>query len=69
MTRTYVHKTEGNRSKLKCPKCGEQLLSGEGLVWCSNVGSRVNDSCGFGVSSHVTRSQFLKERAKRLEGE
>lgn len=60
--------TEGNPSKLECPECGSRLLTWKGFVWCSNVGSRSRDSCPFGVNIQVKMDQFLKERAKRLEG-
>lgn len=56
--------TEGHRSRYKCPKCGSHLLTGEGLIWCSNVGSVSKDSCPFGVSEHVTTEQF-----KQREGD
>ena len=53
--------TEGHRSRAnyRCPKCGSYLLIGEGLIWCSYVGSSVSrGSCPFGVNEHVTVEEF-----------
>ncbi len=55
---------EWNVSQMKCPECGSRLLTGDGFVWCSNMGSRFRDSCPFGVNIQVRMSEFLKDREK-----
>ena len=49
------------QTKLKCPRCKSKLLTNGSLVWCSNVGSKDEYACLYGIDTKVFFSKETPE--------
>lgn len=50
---TRLDRDTGKPAHLRCPKCGDALLTDGYVVWCSNIGQHLINGCTYGLLNDV----------------